>query len=233
MNTKQNKLIKYLFVVCILLCCAITLQSCKHTNKNHALTEQDLNKKQDMQLIKNMSLPTLGINDTINNIRGKIVFANFSVKDDDNPDISAINHFVENSIHNFCKQVKAINNADRQDTNYFYLYIKGVYKYKDIISVLFQTKQHLTGSNLNTEKYFSFNYDENDSKRLKFFDVFNVNKKNLQNFNKIFNCSFTLNELTDIDFNFENQMLWLFDPEKPNQRIGIGVNKIKKYLIDD
>lgn len=208
--------------------CVLGLSSCnKNNSQDNERQTEDLTQKTTLYLIKNTSLSTMGLRDTMNNIRGKLAFIRCQEKDNC-PNLKPINKFVETSIHDFSRQVKNLKSVNREDTNRYYLLIHSVVKNNKIISVLFEKKEHLSGGQT-IHKFFSFNYDEQSSKQVNLLDIFNVNDKNIDSFNKLFGTSYTVADLKSIDFNFEKDMLWLIDKKAPTKRIGVKQSLLQVF----
>ncbi len=213
-----------LFSVCIIFA------SCNKTKD----TKTDITQLGSINLMKNMAAASINIKDSINNIRGKVIYAQNIVKDDDNINLTPATRFITNDLSNFAKRIKRIENMDRTDTNYYFHTIKSVYEFDDIISVLFEKKSHISGTKDTLREILCYNYDKETEKPYSFNDVFNVNSDNIQQFNKIFSTDLSLQDLTNIVFNFEKDMVWLTTQNgKEIKRYNAELTKVKKFLIND
>lgn len=219
--------------VFVLVVSIISIVSC---NKISTGTKQsdDITKESGINLMENMTINKIRLRDTINNIRGELVYARNVYKKEDNLELRPSLKFITDDLREFTLRIKAMDSVDRTDTNYYYMTIKSIYEKDDIISVLYERKTHLSGMEDTLHTILTYNYDEETQQVYTFNDVFRVTANNLQEFNKTFKTSFTLEELDSVSFNFEKGMVWLnVNKDKAFERFGQKEIKVKKFLIDD
>ncbi|MBR1774234.1 MAG: hypothetical protein IJ759_01795 [Bacteroidales bacterium] len=217
----------------IVLIGAFVFASC---NKGTSDSEkfEDITKTSSINIMKNMTVASMGLNDTINNIRGKLVFVRNVKKDDDNLNLAPSMNRITDDLKRFAKQVKALENMDRHDTNYYFHSVKSVYEYDDIISVLYEKKSHLSGTKDTITEILSYNYDKETEKEYSFKDIFAVNSDNIAEFNRLFVTNLNLEDLSSLVFNFEKDMVWIgLQKDGKIIRYGQPLRKVKKFLIDD
>lgn len=224
---------KYFFrpIVLIVIAISIVAISCEQT----FYKEQNLDTIDSITLPKGVNLLTMGLNDTANNIKGKIMFCRQqSIDSKDTLPIYQINKQAQTIIHNFCKQVKKNNLISKDDTNYFYLYIYSITASDNIISVLFKNKYHFSGTDSTEQKYFSFNYDTKINKEIKFLDRYNINKDNISAFNRKldhnYNHSYKSEDLKDLSFLLDKDTIWLLTQKQSSTlKIGIPTKTLKQF----
>ena len=219
--------------------CVVMAVSCGNKSKDGDTNVYHLNDGSTATLMKGMTLQRMGLNDTVNNIRGALFFVRYAKKQDDNINIKPAIEFMTADLRQFAKKVKSIENPDREDTNFYELRVRSIYEQDNMISVLYDRKAHLTGTKDTVSGLLSYNYDKETEEEYSFFQVFNVTSSNLHEFNELFAISFTLEELDTISFNFEKDTVWL-NSSKNNlyknalySRYGQAKSELKKFLIDD
>ncbi len=224
------KRLGWVFVLAISI---ITIVSC---NKISIGTGQngDITKESGINLMENMTINRIRLRDTINNIRGELVYARNVYKKEENLDLRPSLKFITDDLREFTLKIKAMDSVDRTDTNYYYMTVKSIYEENDIISVLYERKTHLSGTKDTLHTVLTYNYDEKTQQVYTFNDVFRVTANNLKEFNETFKTSFTLEELDSLSFNFEKDMVWLnVNKDNTFERFGQKESKVKKFLIDD
>ncbi|MBQ7984612.1 MAG: hypothetical protein IJ250_03125 [Bacteroidales bacterium] len=187
-------------------------------------------------LMEDMTVSGIRLKDTINNIRGMVLFARNNIKKDDNVDLTLANKLWEDDLKSFTRKIKQMETKNPTDTSYYFLTIRSVDKYGDVVSVLYDRKYYLTGSKDTVYEFLSVNYDEDDNAKIyNFADVFTFDKSDLNKFNSVFNSSFTMEQLQSISFNFEKEDVCLnvFEGDKPVRKRA-RAKDLKAFLkIDD
>ncbi|MGP1515012.1 MAG: hypothetical protein ACTTJH_03540 [Bacteroidales bacterium] len=228
----MNKLVKIpCIVILIISVCCFT-----NCNKKSKVIEKnvDITKTNDVSLMTNMTLAKMGLNDTVNNIKGMLIFVRNVQKKEENLNLNPTIEFMTDDLRKFAQRLKTVENQNKQDTNYYTLAVKSVYEQDNIISVLFDKKTHISGTKDTVHELITYNYDKETEEVYTFCNVFKVNASNLERFNELFQSSFKLEDLSSLSFNFEKDLIWLnISKNKTTQRFGQRKNRIKNFLFDD
>ena len=214
------------------LLCLTVMYGCRKSasTENGTIQEDDNN----ITLLKGMSVGTMNLNDTANNIKGKIIFPRNLRKESGNVNVDPAVKFITDNLHVFANNVKNRENKDTSDANYYLMSIKSFWEQDDIISVAYDKKEHYSGKADTVKTVVTFNYNKETEQPLDFFDVFNVNNTDLDQFNKAFNSAFTLAELKDIGFYFDKDNLWLYCIKADSvYKTAQPKKKVKKFMIND
>lgn len=221
-----------LFVVLLGVLSLIMIVSCNKTLDNEEIV--DVYEEQSISLPENMSIASIRLKDTINNIRGMVSYAGYPDKSKTKIDMKVANECWQNDLRAFTKQIKGLENMDRTDTNYYNIKVRSVYYTNKLVSVLYDKHSHISGKKDTISEILTVNYDRNTGEIKPFNKFFKVNKDNLTEFNKIFSSNFTLNDLQNLSYNIEKGIISInYNDGKKVYRYIVKQKYAKKFTIDD
>ena len=224
----MGRISNIILVICIFVFC-----SCNNNNGSSQENKTE-SPKNTISLLNGMTVSGFGLNDTLNNIKGRIIFPRNIHKSDTNLDLTRINKYWETDLKDFASSVKQVRKADCNDTNLYFLKIKTVNKKQDVISAVFEKKSYLCGEKDTVNDLIIHNYSLKDDKEITFRDMFLINGDNISSFNKMFSSSFGLQDLSSVNFYFEKDIVWLvLKTTDGNKVFGQKYKKVKEFLIND
>jgi hypothetical protein len=238
----MTKRIKNILFFTVILISILSFSSCKKASNDKKSmfhpSKEKLILDKNVKLMEGMAACGINLHDTVNNIKGLIVFPRINQKQYSSINTKPISKLVETNIQSFVKQVK-INNKTKgknKDANIFNFQVKYCQNYKDIISCVFDKKIHYSQSLDTISSFQSVNYNKKTGKILSFYDVFKVNDNNIKAFQNVFGKQleqYSKEEMKNIDFNIEEDTISLNIVSKNNNkqiRLRQPLSKVESFI---